>query len=84
MYDRVAKIVAPKKEMLRAAEAEYEEAMKGLNAKRAELKEVLDKLAAMEAKLEQLAKTKGDLEAKYADCETKLERAEKLMGGLGG
>jgi len=84
VYDRVAKVVAPKKEMLRAAEAEYEEAMKGLNAKRAELKEVLDKLAAMEAKLEQLAKTKGELEAKYADCETKLERAEKLMGGLGG
>jgi dynein heavy chain len=84
IYDRVAKHVKPKKEMLMQAEAEYSEAMKGLAVKQAELKEVMDKLAAMEAKLADLAKTKQELEAKYDDCNAKLERAEKLMGGLGG
>jgi len=45
---------------------------------------VVDKLAAMETKLAELAKTKEELEIKYEDCNQKLERAEKLMGGLGG
>mmetsp|Transcript_3023 Transcript_3023/g.9072 ORF Transcript_3023/g.9072 Transcript_3023/m.9072 type:complete len:4073 (+) Transcript_3023:47-12265(+) len=84
IYDRVAKVVAPKKETLRVAEGEYAEAMKGLAVKQAELREVMDKLATMEAKLADLAKTKQELEAKYDDCNAKLERAEKLMGGLGG
>eukprot|EP00966_Prymnesium_polylepis_P178549 4135088-Prymnesium_polylepis.1 len=63
VYDRVVKVVGPKKEQLKAAESEYETAMKGLNIKRAELKEVLDKLAAMQTKLEQLATEKAALEA---------------------
>ena len=84
IYDRVAKVVAPKKEKLKEAEAEYAEAMAGLSVKQAELKEVMDKLAAMEDKLKELAQTKEELEAKYEDCNAKLERAEKLMSGLGG
>ena len=84
VYDRVAKVVAPKKEALKVAEAEYAEAMHGLEVKRSELKEVLDKLAGMQAKLAQLAATKEDLERRYDDCNAKLERAEKLMAGLGG
>jgi len=84
IYDRVAKVVKPKKEMLAKAEAEYTEATESLVVKQAELKEVLDKLAAMEAKLASLAETKQELEAKFDDCNAKLERAEKLMSGLGG
>eukprot|EP00966_Prymnesium_polylepis_P306792 7089665-Prymnesium_polylepis.1 len=85
VYDRAAKVdLAPKKEQIRAAEAEYETAMKGLNVKRAELKEMLDQLAPMETKLKQLTKVKAALEARYSHCEAKLVRAEKLMGGLGG
>lgn len=41
MYDRVAKVVAPKKAKLAEAEAELAVQMEKLNAKRAELKEVL-------------------------------------------
>ena len=41
MYDRVAKVVAPKKIKLAEAEAELAVQMKKLNEKRAELKEVL-------------------------------------------
>lgn len=33
VYDRVAKVVAPKKEQLAVAEGEYEVAMKGLREK---------------------------------------------------
>ena len=40
MYERVAKVVAPKKIKLAEAEAELAVQMKMLNAKRAELKEV--------------------------------------------
>ena len=40
VYERVAKVVAPKKIKLAEAEAELAVQMKKLNAKRAELKEV--------------------------------------------
>ena len=84
IYDRVAKVVAPKKAQLAIAEGEYETAMTGLKAKQAELKIVLDKLEAMQSKLKELAEKKQALEDKYEDCNNKLERAEKLMSGLGG
>ena len=44
VYDRVAKVVAPKKIALGEAQAELAVEMKKLNEKRAELKAVLDKL----------------------------------------
>ena len=84
IYDRVAKVVAPKKAQLAIAEGEYAEAMKGLAAKQAELKIVLDKLKNMQDKLAELDAKKTSLERQYEDCNNKLERAEKLMGGLGG
>jgi len=83
-YDRVAKLVAPKKEALKIAEASYEEVMVGLRAKQAELKGIIDKLGAMEEKLEQNKIKKAELEADVELCSVKLERAEKLIGGLGG
>jgi dynein heavy chain len=84
VYDRIAKVVAPKKAALAVAEGEYSEAMTSLQAKQAELAEVMDKLETMRAKLTQLSTEKKNLEDKYDDCNTKLERAEKLLSGLGG
>ena len=84
IYDRVAKVVAPKREQLAQAEGEYATAMKGLGEKQAELKKVMDKLAAMQKQLSELAAKKKALEDQYEDCNNKLERAEKLMSGLGG
>ena len=43
-YNRVAKVVAPKKESLKAAESELEIVMAGLREKQAQLKEVEDSL----------------------------------------
>ena len=84
IYDRVAKVVAPKKAALKVAESEYNEGMRKLELKRAELKVVVDKLSDMQAKLKSLAERKAELETKYDDTNAKLERAEKLMAGLGG
>ncbi len=58
--------------------------MEKLNAKRAQLKEVTDKLQALNDELERMIQKKKDLEANIELCSQKLERAEKLIGGLGG
>ncbi|XP_075248722.1 dynein axonemal heavy chain 7-like isoform X2 [Convolutriloba macropyga] len=83
-YDKVAKVVAPKKEKLKEAEAELAVAMGALNKKRAELKEVQDKLHRLQVKLEENKQKKIDLENQVDLCEKKLVRAEQLLGGLGG
>lgn len=59
---RVAKIVAPKKIKLAAAEGELKIAMDGLRKKQAALHEVQDKLARLQDKLEQNKEKKADLE----------------------
>lgn len=51
-YDKVAKVVAPKKIALAAAEAEFQAAMASLELKRAALREVQAKLAKLESVLE--------------------------------
>lgn len=62
IYDRVAKVVAPKKEKLAEAEKELNETMGVLNAKRAELKEVEDRLASLKTQFEEKTKEKEELE----------------------
>ena len=83
-YDRVAKVVAPKKAALAIAESKFAEAQKSLNAKRAMLKDVQDKLQSLRDKFEENTKKKEDLEVQVDMCTKKLNRAEKLIGGLGG
>jgi len=83
-YDRVAKVVGPKKIKLAGAEAEFAELMQGLNQKKAELKEVEDKVAELNSKLAEMQAKKMQLEQDVDMCEKKLIRAEKLISGLGG
>lgn len=83
-YDAVAKIVAPKKEALAKAMSDYTNAMNSLAKKRAALKEVQDRLRLLTEDLELNKRKKIDLENKVDICTTKLERAEQLIGGLGG
>lgn len=83
-YDRVAKVVEPKKAALAIAEGKFAEAQKSLNVKRAMLKEVQDKLQSLRDKFEENTKKKEDLEVQVDMCTKKLNRAEKLIGGLGG
>eukprot|EP00854_Cymbomonas_tetramitiformis_P002297 gene2297-3019_t len=83
-YDRVAKVVAPKKASLAEAEGALEKVMAALRIKQAELKEVEDKLAALDADLKVKQDNKAKLEADVELCTVKLDRAEKLIEGLGG
>ncbi|XP_076648121.1 dynein heavy chain at 36C [Halictus rubicundus] len=83
-YDKVAKVVAPKKQALAAAESVYTAAMTQLELKRNQLKEVRKRLEELEALL---AQRKLDYQAmmdEVTECEEKLRRAEELIGGLGG
>ena len=84
IYDRVAKVVAPKKEKLKEAQQSLTETMAVLNEKRKELKEVEDRLATLKQQFEEKTKEKEQLEQQVDLCAKKLERAEKLIGGLGG
>jgi hypothetical protein len=135
----VAKVVAPKKASLAAAESEFKVLMEGLRAKKAQLAEVVAKVEALQNKLAEmqvgagrgglsryahgtsgqlagqracpsvgrglwckarlplpspphtpavclaaLQARKAQLEADVIMCEKKLDRATKLIGGLGG
>ena len=83
-YDRVAKIVAPKKASLAEAEQQLAEAMKVLEGKRASLKVIVDELDGLLAQLEECKTKSKDLQDQADLCQLKLERAEELITGLGG
>ncbi|XP_054732574.1 dynein axonemal heavy chain 3-like [Anastrepha obliqua] len=84
VYDRVAKIVQPKQQALAEAEADLASQMEKLNAKRAELQVILDKLQKLNDFFAEKSREKKRLEDEIDNCEKKLNRAEKLLGGLGG
>eukprot|EP01135_Chromosphaera_perkinsii_P002036 Nk52_evm83s215 gene=Nk52_evmTU83s215 len=83
-YDRVNKVVAPKKATLYEAEQELEGLTESLNAKREELRQVEERLATLKAQYQESCDKKESLNLQVEDCSNKLERAEKLIGGLGG
>uniref|UniRef100_A0A670KHQ4 Dynein axonemal heavy chain 3 n=1 Tax=Podarcis muralis TaxID=64176 RepID=A0A670KHQ4_PODMU len=84
VYDRVAKVVAPKRERLREAEGLLAVQMQKLNTKRAELKKVIDRLQDLNDEFEEMNNRKKELENNIEICSQKLDRAEKLISGLGG
>ncbi|CAO2583043.1 Dynein axonemal heavy chain 3 [Lemmus lemmus] len=84
VYDRVAKVVAPKRERLKEAEGKLDIQMQKLNQKRAELKLVIDRLQALNDDFEEMNVKKTILEGNIETCSQKLIRAEKLISGLGG
>ncbi|MGH0135647.1 UNVERIFIED_CONTAM: hypothetical protein FKN15_057952 [Acipenser sinensis] len=84
VYERVAKVAAPKHERLKEAESELSIQMEKLKIKRAELKEVEDRLQALNDEFEIMNNKKMYLENNIELCSQKLVRAEKLIGGLGG
>ncbi|XP_053132344.1 dynein axonemal heavy chain 3 isoform X3 [Hemicordylus capensis] len=84
VYDRVAKVVAPKRERLREAEGLLAIQMQKLNKKRAELKNVIDRLQALNDEFEEMNNRKKELENNIDICSQKLVRAEQLISGLGG
>ncbi|KAJ3084466.1 Dynein heavy chain 7, axonemal [Rhizoclosmatium hyalinum] len=83
-YDKVAKVVAPKQIALAHAEAELAVTLAGLAEKRAILQAVQARLTALNDNLEALSAKKERLEREVKSCEEQLDRAQKLLGGLGG
>ncbi|KAF5843852.1 dynein heavy chain and region D6 of dynein motor-domain-containing protein, partial [Dunaliella salina] len=83
-YDRVAKVVAPKREKLKEAEASYRKVMEGLQEKQEELNKLMMELATLEARLSNSMEEKDRLEKEVEKCRQKLERAQELISGLGG
>ncbi|ESO02212.1 hypothetical protein HELRODRAFT_65497 [Helobdella robusta] len=84
MYDRVAKIVAPKKAKLALAQDALQKTQKQLAEKTAELNQLNMKLAKLKKNLQVSIERKEQLQAQYDLCVVKLARAEKLISGLGG
>ena len=79
LYDKVIKIVAPKKAKLLEAEQMYERTMNLLNEKRRMLADLNEKLAKLNAQLSKTMEEKIDLENQVTLCSNKLIRAEKLI-----
>ena len=82
-YDRVAKVVAPKKQALKQAEGELATAMATLKEKQANLASIQKKLQDLKDKFKELNEKKENLEKEVELCAKKLERAETLMSSLG-
>lgn len=84
IYDRVSKQVGPKREALAAAETKLAAASEQLAEKKAQLKEVQDLLDELNEQFDGCNKKKQDLESQVKECSERLDRAEKLIGGLAG
>lgn len=83
-YDKVAKEIEPKQNALDEAQILYNSAMNALNEKRSQLYEVEMKLKIIQDNLEENERKMGILQDKADAVQTKLKRAEDLIGGLGG
>ncbi|OXU28216.1 hypothetical protein TSAR_011727, partial [Trichomalopsis sarcophagae] len=83
-YDKVAKVVAPKKVALLKAKASYAYAIAGVEVKRAKLRDVQEKVAKLEKLLAVRKAEHQQMTDEVAECQQKLQRAEELIGGLGG
>nr|XP_024216642.1 dynein heavy chain 7, axonemal-like [Halyomorpha halys] len=83
-YDVVVKEVAPKKEKLKIAEKEYSETMAILEEKRNLLKGLEDKLAELKENLREANERKIRLQNEVVLCSNKLQKAQRIIGSLGG
>jgi dynein heavy chain len=79
LYDKVIKVVGPKKMKLEEAENLFEKTMNFLNAKRQMLADLNKKLALLNKQLAEVIEKKIDLENQVMICRNKLIRAEKLI-----
>jgi dynein heavy chain len=83
-YDRVAKVVAPKKAKLRESEAELAVVMNDLGQKQQALAKVEAEFQGLKDSFDAANKRKAELEAEVRLCGQKLDRARQLIESLGG
>merc|ERR1711884_500645 len=83
-YDKVARLVAPKKEALQKLDIELESLSLSLKEKQEVYDEANGKLKVLQADLATKKAKKAELENEVETFSRKLERAEQLIGGVGG
>eukprot|EP00494_Astrolonche_serrata_P032340 UN32609 len=83
-YYNVARDVEPKRKRLAEATETLTRVQGELKESQAKLKAVLDRLALLEKKFNDAVAKKEALADQVEQCSVKLERADKLIGGLGG
>lgn len=82
IYDRVINVIKPKKVRLLQAEQELSELVDKVYTKKTELQLITDKLQGLSDRFAAVSKEKKELEENIMKSGLKLERAEKLLGGL--
>jgi dynein heavy chain len=82
-YDKVAKVVGPKKEKLAEKQAELKIVMTQLEEKQAALKKVQDEMATLNSNLAKAVEESKSLTQQAKECEVKLVRAQQLITSLG-
>ena len=83
-YDRVIKVVQPKRAKLNEAEEALSEQMSKLQEKQRQVQELEARLKALTDEYETNVQKKNELEDQRNLCEKKLTRAVQLIEGLGG
>ncbi|XP_016058014.1 PREDICTED: dynein heavy chain 6, axonemal [Miniopterus natalensis] len=83
LYSRVVKEVEPKRQKLRAAQAELDITMATLKEKRALLKQVEDQIQALQDEYDRSVNEKESLTKNMALTKARLARAGKLTAALG-
>ncbi|CAJ1352426.1 unnamed protein product, partial [Effrenium voratum] len=83
-YHFVARAVEPKRQLLKQAEGELAECQEKLEAAQAKLAAVQSKIEALETSFNQAVQKQKELQDDMNLCEVKLQRAHKLINGLGG
>ncbi|VDM31966.1 unnamed protein product [Hydatigera taeniaeformis] len=81
-YHNVAKMVAPKRAAMRAAEDDLKETEYVLQEARTRLQSCKDRIASLQVKYDECMRRQQELEDKSNLCEARLLRADKLIGGL--
>jgi dynein heavy chain, axonemal len=84
VYHNVALQVEPKRQALAAAQSELDETNRQLAEAQAQLQSVQNRIAVLGANFKEATQKKGALAKQVEDCQAKLQRADKLIGGLGG
>lgn len=84
LYYRVSRDIAPKRQRLAEAEAIVAATRADLIEKERALAETEARLRSLTDELARITTEKQSLQQQITSCETKLNRANKLMNGLGG
>ena len=83
-YNKIAKMVEPKKKALAEAQVELDETLATLDDAKSRLQAVVDRLAELEANFDNAVAKKDSLIFDVKQCEIRLESALKLIALLGG